>query len=93
MLCYVIVNNVTSTDHLGMLRIDCSGKTRLALHVPSSHELESVNIIITIIIIIKSMMFFFLEQVVLCMQHDMLCTKPSVAVCTFSLLSHPDTRT
>ena len=29
---------------------DCSGKTRLALHVPSSHELESVNIIIIIII-------------------------------------------
>ena len=35
-----------------MLRIDCSGKTRLALHVPSSHELESVHIIIIIIIII-----------------------------------------
>ena len=49
MLCHVIVKNVTSTDHLGMLRIDCSGKTRLALHVPSSHELESVHIIITII--------------------------------------------
>ena len=49
MLCYVVVNNVTSTYHLGMLRIDCSGKTRLALHVPSSHELESVVInIITI---------------------------------------------
>ena len=30
----------------------CSGKTRHALHVPSSHELESVNIIIIIIIII-----------------------------------------
>ena len=24
---YVIVKNVTSTDHVGMLRIDCSGKT------------------------------------------------------------------
>ena len=31
-----------------MLRIDCFGKTRLALHVPSSHELESVDIIIII---------------------------------------------
>ena len=46
MLCYVIVMSVTSTDHLGMLRIDCSGNTRLALHVPSSYELESVNIIV-----------------------------------------------
>ena len=45
---YVIVNNVTSTEHLEMLRIDCSGKTRLALHVPSSDELESVNIVIII---------------------------------------------
>ena len=52
MLCYVIVNNATSTDHLRMLRTDCSGKTRLALHVPSSLELESVIIIIIIIIII-----------------------------------------
>ena len=41
---------MTSIDHLAMLRIDCSGKTRLALHVPSSHELEIVNIIIIIII-------------------------------------------
>ena len=48
-LSHVIVKNVTSTDHLGMLRIDRSGKTRLALHVPSSHELESVNIIVIII--------------------------------------------
>ena len=31
--------------------IDCSGKTRLALHVPSSHELESVNIIIIIMLV------------------------------------------
>ena len=30
-------------------RIDCSGKTRLALHLPSSHELESVNIIISVL--------------------------------------------
>ena len=52
MLCYVIVKNVTSTDHLGMLRIDCSGKTRLALHVPWSHELE--NVIITIVIIMHA---------------------------------------
>ena len=35
---------------LGMLRIDCSGKTRLALHLPSSHELENVNNNIIIII-------------------------------------------
>ena len=34
----------TSTDHSGMLRIECSGKTGLALHVPSSHELECVSI-------------------------------------------------
>ena len=53
MLCYVIVNNVTSTDHLGMLRIECSGKTRLALHVPSLHELESVYIIIDIIMVLR----------------------------------------
>ena len=31
---------------LGMVRIDCSGNTRLAMHVPSSHELEIVNIIV-----------------------------------------------
>ena len=31
--------------------IDCSGKTRLALHIPSPYELESVNIIITIIML------------------------------------------
>ena len=46
---YVIIITfviVISTDRLGMLRIDCSEKTRLALHVPSSHELESGNIII-----------------------------------------------
>ena len=35
MLCHVIVKNVTSIDQLGMLRMDCSGKTRLALHVKS----------------------------------------------------------
>ena len=46
MLYYVTVKNVTSTYHLGMLRIDCSGKTRLALHVPSSHELESLLLLL-----------------------------------------------
>ena len=46
MLCYGTVKNVTSTDHLGMLRIDCSGKTRLALHVPSSYELETLILLL-----------------------------------------------
>ena len=40
----VVLHDFTSKDHLGMLEMDCSGKTRLALHVPSSHELESVNV-------------------------------------------------
>ena len=30
------VKTVASIDPLGMLRTDCSGETRLALHVPSS---------------------------------------------------------
>ena len=36
-LCeHVQYNDVVSVDHKGMLRTDCSGETRLALHVPSS---------------------------------------------------------
>ena len=36
MLRYVTVKTVVSIDLTGMLRTDCSGQTRLALHVPSS---------------------------------------------------------
>ena len=36
MLCYVTVKTVVSIDHIRMLRTDCSGETRLALHTPSS---------------------------------------------------------
>ena len=36
MLRCVIVKTVASIDPIGMLRTDCSGETRLALHVPSS---------------------------------------------------------
>ena len=48
MLCCVTVKNVTPTDHLGMLRIDCSGNTRLALQVLTSHKLEILNVMIVI---------------------------------------------
>ena len=43
MLCHVIVKNVTSTDHLRMLRMDCSGKK---LDCPARTWLMSVSIII-----------------------------------------------
>ena len=34
MLCCVIVSHAALVDLTKMLRIDCSGKTRLALHAP-----------------------------------------------------------
>ena len=36
MLHYVCVNTVVPIDLIGMLRTDCSGETRLALHASSS---------------------------------------------------------
>ena len=41
--------NLVSIDHTGMLRTGCSGETRLALLVPSSHEPESVSITIVLV--------------------------------------------
>ena len=38
MLCCVIVRHAASVDLMKMLRIDCSGKTRIALHAPISWQ-------------------------------------------------------
>ena len=47
--------------------MDCSaGKTRLALHVPSSYELESVAIIIVIIIITVFLIVQLADQQTVC---------------------------
>ena len=35
MLCYVTVKTVLSIDRIRMLKTDCSGETRFALHIPS----------------------------------------------------------
>ena len=36
MLLYMTIKAVASVDHVEMLRTDCSGETRLALHMPDS---------------------------------------------------------
>ena len=76
----MIVDNVTSTDHLGMLRIDCSGKKRLTLHVPSSHELESVNIIM-INILARPLFAGLMNTLVLCLCIPMLHRVDTASTC------------
>ena len=66
----------------------CSGKTRLALPIPSSHELESVNIIIIIIIII--ILIIIIIILILLLMSALHLAAPMTCALTAARLKHTE---